>query len=248
MPVENIPVTILNDPELIDLGGRIAGAITRTLPDHVWFKPLADDLQLQIQGMNRSRARQAGSDLTDNIGDADAARDKAFLTFRAGLEYFQLKDNPAQQAAAENLLALVRTREYSLQNLGDREQSVELNALLGDLAETSAVADVTTLGLTAEVTAMTQTQQAFNDFVNQRAAESDDDIPSLPVVRALLREDLAVARNDLAFAERLDAASLGGLAEEISSHITDVVATARARRTREQGGNDASSPPPPETP
>lgn len=250
MPVEILPVTILNDPELIDLGGRMAAAITRTLPNDAWFASLATDLASQIQAMNVSRARQSGSNLTDDINDADEARDQAFLAFRAGLDFLRLKPDAALQTAAENLLALVRSRGYSLQNLGDREQSMELNALLADLAGAAAAANVMTLGLTAEVDALRQAQQTFDDLVNQRAAEeSGVDIPSLPVVRALLREDLSVARNDLAFAERRDAATFSGLAEEISEHITDVVATARARRTRGEGAAaPPASPPPPETP
>ncbi len=247
MAIADLPVTILNDPELIDLGGRMAGPIQRTMPNDTWFGPLSTDIQSQIQAMNISRGRQSGSDLTDDIRNADVARDDAFLTLRAGLEFFQRKPEPLGSGAGR-LLDIIRNREYSLQNLGDSEESVELNALLSDLDTPAAQADLTTVGLTTEIDALQQAQQTFDNLIAQRAIEeSGEEIPSLPAVRKFLREDLAVLRDDLAFAERRDPVIFGALVQEVSQHITDVVAIARARRTRQESEEEPAPEPAPES-
>jgi hypothetical protein len=116
--------------------------------------------------------------------------------------------------------------------LGDWRRG--LKALLADLATAEAQADLTTLGLTAEVTTLVQTQQAFDALVEQRGPEdkAKKDIPSLPVVRELLREDVSVIRESLASGERRLPGTYAALAADLSVHITSTVAAARARRTR----------------
>lgn len=246
MAIVELPVTILNDAELIDLGGRMDGAIGRLLPSHPWLGPLVTDVRTQITAMNLSRGRELGSELTDDLAAADVARDQVFLEFRTGLDYFRQKPDVAKRTAAENLLALIRRRDYSLQVLGDREQSVQLKALLADLATPAAQADLTTLGLTVEVTTLQQRQQAFDTLVDQRetADTVKKQIPALLSVRALLREDVSLIRDSLASAERREPATYAALAAEISEHITSVSTTAHARRTRRTGDNNPPPPPP----
>jgi len=98
---------------------------------------------------------------------------------------------------------------------------------------------LTTIGLTVEVQALRHAQNVFDDLVNRRAAqESSQDIPPLRTVRGLLREGLNVGTVSLSFAQRRNPARFDGLAEEISQHITDVVATARARRTLREADDE----------
>ena len=130
-------------------------------------------------------------------------------------------------------MQLLRRRDYSMQNLSDREQTVELNALLEDLSERSPQHDLSTVGLSSEVETLRQMQQRFVELVDQRAAEeASRQLPSLRTVRRLLREDLAATVVSLNFVERRDPGSFAGLVESVSEHITEVVANARARRTR----------------
>jgi hypothetical protein len=248
MAVADLPITILNDPELIDLGGHLKSAIGRHAPQHPWFGLLGADIQTQIAAVNLSSGRPTGNSFTEALAAADAARDQAYIQFRSGLEYFRQNDDPAKRTAAENLLAHVRTRDYSLQRLGDREQSVQLRALLGDLSAAAAQADLALIGLAGEVAKLRQKQADFDALVVQRELQDvqHKEIPSLPVVRDLLRQDLALTQASIAFVERLDASTFGALAAEASEHITSAVATARARRTRQ--ASKAESPPAPPTP
>ena len=239
MPVADLPVTILDDAELLDLARRLSAAIGSSQADHGWFGPIVDDVHSQIQDMNAVRNRQTGSDLTESIREADERRDKAYLMFRTGLEFRELSDDGNQSTAATNLLQLLRRREYSMQRMSDRDQTVELNALLGDLSDSSAQNDLSTVGLTAEADALRQAQQVYVNLIDERAAEEGSrQSPSLRTVRSLLREDLIVAVFSLNFAERRDPAQFTELVESVSEHVTEVVANARARRTRE--ANDSS--------
>ncbi len=241
MAIADLPVTILNDIELIDLADRLAPSILNRLPNDTWFGPLVADMQSQVSSMNLVLGRTFGSDLTADINNADTARDDAFLTLRMGLEFLERRPEPVGSAAAR-LLEIVRNRDYSLQALGDREETVQLKALLGDLDQPAAQADLMTVGLSADVEAMRQAQQTFDDLIAQRAAEeAGEELPLLRTVRGYLRQDLEVLRNDIASAERRDPVIWGDLATEMSQPITEVVAMARARRTREK--NEQEQPP-----
>ena len=237
MPVADLPVTILSDAELLDLARRVSAAIESSHAEHSWFGPIAQEVNAQIQQMNSVRNRQTGSELTDHIREADEQRDKSYMAFRTGLAFRELGNDPTQSAAASNLLQLLRRRDYSLQNLSDRDQTVELNALLDDLSESSAQNDLSTVGLTAEFETLRRTQQEFVDLIDQRAAEeASRQLPQLRIVRGLLREDLTVAVASLTFAERRDPGTFTSLVEAVSEHIIEVVANARARRTRSESG------------
>ncbi|MCA9213505.1 MAG: hypothetical protein KDB27_10595 [Planctomycetales bacterium] len=236
MTVADLPVTILNDAELLDLARRVSAAIANSHPEHSWFGRIVEQLNSQIQEMNTVRNRQTANDLTEDIRKADEHRDKAYLAFRAGLEFREFSDDPNQATAATNLLQLLRRRDYSLQALSNREQTVELTALLNDLSDSSAQDDLSTVGLVAEAETLSQTQKAFDELVDQRAAdEASRQLPPLRTARGLLREDLTVTVVSLNFAERDDPETFTSLAEAVSEHIMEVVANARARRTR----NDA---------
>ncbi|MCA9218461.1 MAG: hypothetical protein KDB27_35575 [Planctomycetales bacterium] len=185
--------------------------------------------------MNALRNRQTANELTESIREADEYRDKAYLALRTGLEFRGLSHNPSQITAAFNLLKLLRRRDYSLQNLSNRDQTVELTALLEDLQDSSAQSDLATVGLTAEAETLRQAQQGFVDLVDQRAeGEGSRQLPSLRSVRGLLRDDLTIAVVSLNFAERRDSESFSILVNAVSEHITEVVANARARRTRSE--------------
>jgi hypothetical protein len=230
MAIAELPATILDDEELIALGGQMVSGIGRLAAGDGWFGPLAADVRMQIAAMNMSLVRDRASDLTPQIKAADAARDQAFLVLRAGLEFNQLKPEVAKRTAAENLLALIRNRDYSLQDLGLQDESVKLKALLADLAKAEAQTDLATLGLTAEVTTLDQTQKAFDALVDQRGPDhkSKKDIPSLPVVRELLRENVSVIRESLASGERRLPDTYAALADDISVHITNPAPTPSA--------------------
>ena len=235
MPVVDLPVTILNDAELLDLARRVSAAIASSHAEHNWFGSIVEEVNSHIKEMNSVRNRQTGSELTDNIRIADERRDKAYLALRTGLEYRELSNDVNHATAAENLLQLLRRRDYSLHNLSDREQTVELNALLDDLSSSSAVNDLSTVGLATESEKMRLAQQAYVDLVDQRAAEqASRQLPSLRLVRRFLRDDLTTAVVSLNFAERRQPEEFTTLVESVSEHIVEVVANARARRTRHE--------------
>lgn len=104
---------------------------------------------------------------------------------------------------------------------------------MDDFSSSSAQSDLSTVGLSAEAEALRQTQQSFVDLIDQEAAEeASRNLPPLRSVRGRLREGLTTAVVSLNFAERHDTEALTGLVDAVSEHITEVVANARARRTR----------------
>ena len=241
MPVAELPATILNDAELLDLARRVSAAIEASHAEHSWFGPIAEDIGAQILAINSVRNRQTGSELTEDIRQADERRDKAYLAFRTGLEFRELSDDPSVASAATDLMQLLRRRDYSMQNLSDREQTDELNALLEDLSERSPQDDLSTVGLSSEAETLRQMQQRFVELVDQRATEeASRQLPSLRTVRRLLREDLSATAVSLNFVERQDPGLFTSLVEAVSEHITEVAANARARRTRGESEEQAA--------
>ena len=90
---------------------------------------------------------------------------------------------------------------------------------------------------------MRQAQQAFIDLVDQRAEEeANRQLPTLRQVRTMLRDDLTVAVHSLNFAERQDPEDFADLIKQVSEHITEVVANARARRTRSETAQTDDAP------
>ncbi|MCA9203875.1 MAG: hypothetical protein KDA59_12545 [Planctomycetales bacterium] len=245
MAVADLPVTILSDDELIGLGGHTVSTIRRLIPDHPWFAPLVDDVERQIADMNVATGRDPASGFAENVAAADEARDAAYLELRATVEYRTVVGTAEQLNAAGRLQAMIRRREYSLHSLANQRQSVETKALLQDLSSTPVQADLTTLNLSAVVEQLRTTQSAFDSLIEQREASEEvkrTSTPSVRLARALLRDDLATIRQSLVTAQRLFAPQFDTLAGELSQHITNAVATARARITRKENQTAASEP------
>ena len=60
MPVAELPATILNDAELLDLARRVSAAIEASHAEHSWFGPIAEDI--------------GGADSSDKLGPQPSSR------------------------------------------------------------------------------------------------------------------------------------------------------------------------------
>ena len=70
MPVLDLPVSILNDPELLDVSRRMSTSIQSTHAEHPWFGPVAEEIDARIQELNsvRNPADLQRSDRTHSTG------------------------------------------------------------------------------------------------------------------------------------------------------------------------------------
>ncbi len=244
--VAKLPVTILDDDETIDLTGRFSLALTQFDPGHVWFSLVVADLDEQSGLMAQVRARDRASQLTAAIQAKDDERDDLLGRIKRKCVFLAGEPVVEPKAAAERVLAAMALRNLPKSKMGDTEQTVRVNELLGDFAGAALTADITLLGLTALVAELNQRQQEFEQLIGQRAAEQsppdEEKLPSTREVREHMQESLSVVRNDLALAARRNEATYGSVAALVSGHIDEIVAKARARRTREAGDEQENPP------
>lgn len=244
MAVADLPVTILDDNELVDLTSGCSGAVDGFAGDKAAFTEVVADARAQVTTLNAVQVRQSGSNYTELLAAADDARDKAYLRFRNKITDALLDDGPPVVAAAERIEAILRARGFSLQDEPDSDQSVLSEALFQDLDNPQSTADLTAIDATDRLATWQTRQQEYAaleaDAKKAAADKEQNKLPPIKDVRRLLRFDLALLRNTLELWERRHPDTHGALAAECSEHIAAAVATARARRTREQNEQQAA--------
>ena len=195
-----------------------------------------------------SATRKDGSDFTDPLRLADAARDAAFISLRNFATTWSTTPTASagMSAAAARLVQIFTHHGNTLYTLGYAQETAKINELITDLRSPAATADLTTLSLTALFAELVSKQQEFEILMADKiATESGQNLPTINQHRPQLERylNLLLAAIEAA-AEIQPSAALSKWIDEINDIITVITTPALARRTRQEHEVTPPSAPP----
>jgi hypothetical protein len=182
--------------------------------------------------------RTGASEVTIQIANADALRDSlhAALKYQA-LAFSHRASHPDQARAGKLLVELIEKAGWQAER-GYANETAQLHRLFKDCAEQNAAAAIELLGLQNWFADLVDANRTFEAALAKRVDEyTGNDIPALRVARNELKvavEGLFGYINVMRLAEP---GAYGPAIQGLNELIKDVMANAKAERTREESAD-----------
>jgi hypothetical protein len=191
------------------------------------------------------RNRTAASEITRRIARADELRDSLHAAFKyQALAFANRVSHPDQAEAGKLLVELIEKAGWQIER-GYANETAQLQRLFKDCTEPKAAAAIELLGLQSWFAELADANRRFEAACAERVDEStEDDIPELRVARQELKVAVEGLFGYINVMKSAEPAVYGPAIQRLNELSKDVMANAKAERTREQGASDAAEPEP----
>jgi hypothetical protein len=243
--IDTLPYYLLQAEETDTAAERLIALVQESLPAEPLLQPIFTLIGKDRAALQLALANSPGSALTRKIAEADEVRDDAFLVLRNHCDNAtRRRTKPDFIAAGELLLRLIRTQGYTLQQFGNTSETGALNALFKSLEAADAAAALHLIGADELLAELEAAQSSFEEIINARNDEqAAKDYPLVASAKTTLGKRLQML---LSFIGTLDTADVANARPELDTLIArlnevtaEILAPARARRTR---GNAPDAP------
>lgn len=244
--MNTLPVSILSHEEALNAADRMVPVLRPSLAGEPFIGSLLTAIDANASDLRAGLNPEDASALTRQIHESDARWDALFRSLRQAAD--SVLDDPTAPAAEREPAALIEavfaTHGKSLYNESLGDQTSRSKAFFIDLATPELVAAIAALGKTRVHSALVAEQATLEKLLADRASLKGDlkEQPKLAPSRRQLDHRLNLLLNIVAEYPGL-ATPPAGLADALQNAdiiITEIAATARARRTRNV--NEAATP------
>lgn len=236
--ISEIKVSYILAYELNIMGSRIIDALGDTFNTYVFIKELIEATAKDLENLNGALGQSKKNKYTQSLEEADTERDDAMIGFRDNVNSFTRSRKPEKKAAANLLVKRIKERGWTLYNLGYVEQSAQMRLLVQDLQTEECQAAIAILGAGELYAEMIETNETFEEMYTQKVDEAaKKDYPTLKDAKAMVnRHLLALVKNIdiISYDLHSEITTARDAAEKIDTIITEIMATARARKTRRE--------------
>jgi hypothetical protein len=235
MKLKDLPFSLLSADEVHTSAGRINQVVLDSGVADPYIEQVRPPLHKSMQALSTAIGSSRASVFTRRLADGDGQRDARFVGFRDYSQAFIYHPDPEKSAAASLLVRLIQNRDWSLHRLGYAVETSQLNGLLNDLQSPEARASIKTIGAETWVTDLEEAQKAFEKLYQEKIdAESKEDYPLISEARKKVIRYLEGLLIYIDMMAELKPETYEPIAVKIDEVIVDVVAVARARRTRKE--------------
>jgi hypothetical protein len=184
---------------------------------------------------------------TEKMAEKDAERDAAFLALRDFAKANANRSDNRVSTAANVIINRIKKHGWTLYSLGYSDQTANLNLLFEDLDAPDAVSAMQVIGAEGWYADLKNAQAEFeNTYKEKVSGEAQEDYLRLREAFTVLGRHLNVLLDTIGLLQELDeTGNIDTVVQQINEVITDVMTTARARRTR-QTEDEAETPALPE--
>lgn len=236
--IVNLSTSLLTSNQLVDTADHLINATTAPF-DGQFAKRLTRTGSASEQ-LTAALNKDSRNAYTKPLREADDDRDDACLFFKYGALGAEYHPDQETRAAGIKVKAIFDRHDTRLYNLGYTDQSTEMKSLIGDLE--SNLETVNNSGLTAHMDYLKSSQLAFEQ-VYQAKIDFENNDTSLTETAA--RKELAEELDDLIGVVRIaakdDPEAMATLVNKYNEVINEVMALARARRTRRENASQNPS-------
>jgi len=223
--------------ELSGFTQRILAYLESFIADEPVVKIVYDRIARFLVDLQNALSRDKKSAYTERLLEKDMLRDNAFIRFRDYCNSFLKDPDPSKSASARAIMALVRRIGFSLHSQSYLRQTDAMTRLIADLKKPEMQAHATNLQAESHVELM-ETAAAEFEAVRQEKVdvETAEEYERVYNVFRNLNNDIQtlIYFLDLLKEEGYKPETLPGIMSSVEQEITDVLAVARARETREE--------------
>ncbi len=232
----NISLRDLWDDERITLVKRIRPILEAVPLESDSFIPeIITALINSSEELSKAMARIQSSKITALMKIEDEKRDDAIDMINHAIAFFRKKKDPVIKQAAE---LLGETYDNAFAGVSLSNNTLETNRIdifIEDCKSIELNIALTTLDLELEFQDLTLSNPAYESLRQERASlKESDDTPLLSPSRRALHRNVSFLESYLEFKISQGSELHQSLAEELAIPFTEVMAVARARKTREE--------------
>ena len=245
--LKELSITYLSSSELLTTSERINVIISEALSEQPFVTRISGVMKTDIGKLQESMGKDKSSVYTGKMAGKDAERDAAFLALRDFAKANANRSDNQVSTAANVIINRIKKHGWTLYSLGYSDQTANLNLLFEDLDAPDAVSAMQVIGADSWYADLKNAQAEFeNTYKEKVSSEAQEDYLRLREAFTVLGRHLNVLLDTIGLLQELDeTGNIDTVVQQINEVITDVMTTARARRTR-QTGDEAETPALPE--
>ena len=245
--LKELSITYLSSSELLTTSERINVIISEALSEQPFVTRISGVMKTDIGKLQESMGKDKSSVYTEKMAGNDAERDAACLALRDFAKANANRSDNQVSTAANVIINRIKKHGWTLYSLGYSDQTANLNLLFEDLDAPDAVSAMQVIGADSWYADLKNAQAEFeNTYKEKVSSEAQEDYLRLREAFTVLGRHLNVLLDTIGLLQELgETGNIDTVVQQINEVITDVMTTARARRTR-QTGDEAETPALPE--
>ena len=245
--LKELSITYLSPSELLTTSERIDAIISEALSDQPFVTKISGVMKTDLDNLQESMGKDKSSVYTEKLAGKDAERDAAFLALRDFAKANANRSDNQVSSAANLIIGRIKKHGWTLYSMGYSDQTAALNLLFEDLDAPDAVSAMQVIGADSWYADLKNAQAEFeNTYKEKVSSEAQEDYLRLREAFTVLGRHLNVLLDTIGLLQELcETENIDTVVEQINEVITDVMTTARARRTR-QTEDEAEIPAVPE--
>ncbi|MEL6560491.1 MAG: DUF6261 family protein [Bacteroidota bacterium] len=200
---------------------------------------LLDLLQIDLDLLNVALTAVRKNELIEEVAEADAVLDDMFLAFRDTVEIGKRKRDKASVMAYQRLWNVLEKADLRLYRLGYSEKAGKLSALLNELDKPEFQADIALLRASEFYSDLKFAESEFDSLYNSKLdVDNKKKYPTLAKAKSQIVPHINILLGTISVLEEspgdADPAAVTALVEKINGTTTEIMATAKARKTRNE--------------
>ena len=178
--------------------------------------------------------------LVQEVAQADAVRDDLFLSFRDVIDAAKRRQNPAFVEANKLVFPTIEKAGTRLYQLGYIEKSGKLDALIEELQKDEYQQALITMKVDDVFAELVEAQTKFITlYADRLKEESNLDYPTVDEAKRKTVPHVNIFLGTISILQEVEPETFDALVGKINVVTTEIMATARARKTRSD--NEAAS-------
>ncbi|MEO9850309.1 MAG: DUF6261 family protein [Reichenbachiella sp.] len=231
--LKNLRTSLLLPAELAETVNAYLKSIQETIPDEPFIGKITAMLNEDLNQLNQAITAVRQNALVDDVAVSDAIRDDIFIGFRDLVDAYKRRRDADLQKAHKKLWNVIEKAGTTLYYLGYTDQSGKLEALFAEFDQVEYQEALTTLNILDVYSELKQAQADFTDLYDQRlSADAGLDYPTLKEAKGRIVPHVNSLLNAIAILHETEPERHAGLVEKLNVITTQVMSSARARKTR----------------
>lgn len=231
--IRKLRASLLLSAELSETVNAYLKSIAEVIPDEPFIGRITTMLKADLEVLNQAITAVRLNTLVDDVAMADAIRDDTFIGFRDMIDAYKRRRDPEVIKAHEKLWYVIEKAGTMLYRLGYTEQSGKLEALFAEFDQAEYQEALTKLNVLDLYQELKQAQADFTDLYTQRLdVDAGRNYPTLKQAKGQLVPHVNALLNAIDVLYETDTETHQALVEKLNTITTQVMASARARKTR----------------
>ncbi len=225
--------------ELSILAKRILDILNDANFEDTFIQKVTTLVENDNSEIKKSLNRDSSSNYTEQLEAKDDERDDCFMGFRDYVKASMSRRKYGVKEAAEKLIKLIKKHGWTLYDSGYSEQSAKMELLIQDLKTEEAVNAILKIGGGMWYEDLANSHNEFEELYNKKLEEkTGEEIQLIRKAKRNLGRHLSILVDSLNILEEVTPNITNAISEPIDEAIKDVMATARARKTRKENNTE----------